>query len=309
MEIIAIGVPDQGSRAQERLLAKIRTLGEKGINVDMTERSEGPLTFLCLSISDLGQGIPAGQRDILRYHVASALADNIVFDVETELIEKTLRTRYSYFDDAEREKIAEYVVDTLNRRSQGDDQGQVQAINRRRNDVLFALLDYLDADDCLILEGFMRFRLKQYMEQIETAADSAVDDFMLEKEYNEFIRLLKYFVDVQEPKIEEIHVIARPNGRFRLLDQNGKAVDSDYLEGMPIEPGQGDVDHEDLLISTLITVSPKRIILHGFQGKNANETISRVFDNRVSTCSGCHLCEKYLARLHAPIGGHSDDLT
>ncbi|HXL05270.1 MAG TPA: putative sporulation protein YtxC [Bacillota bacterium] len=309
MEIIAIGVPDHESKARERLLAKIRTLAERGIHVDITERSLGSLTFLCFSISDLGQGIPAGQRDMLLYHVASALADNIVFDVETELIGKILRTRYSYFDDAEREKIAEYALDTLNRRSQVDDQGQVQAINRRRNDVLFTLLDYLDTNDCLILEGFMRFRLKHYMEQIENAADSAVDDFMLEKEYNEFIRLLKYFVDVQEPKIEEIHVISRPNGRFRLLDQNGKAVDSDCLEGMPFEPGQGDIDHEDLLISTLITASPKRIVLHGFQDKNANETIFKVFDSRVSTCSGCHLCEKSLARLHAPIGGHSDDLT
>jgi hypothetical protein len=77
MEIIAIGVLDHGSKVRERLLAKIQTLGEKGIYVDMTERSAGPLTFLCLSISDLGQGIPAGQRDIVRYHVASALADNI----------------------------------------------------------------------------------------------------------------------------------------------------------------------------------------------------------------------------------------
>jgi len=307
MEIIAIGVLDHGSKARDRLLAKIQTLGEKGIDVEMTERSGGPLTFLCLSISDLGQGIPAGQRDILRYHVASALADNIVLDLESELIEKTLQTRYSYFDDSERKKIAEYVLDTLNRRSQGDDQGQIQAVTRRRNEVLFTLLDYLDTSDCIILEGFMRFRLKRYMEQIETAADSAVDDFMLEKEYNEFIRLLKYFVDVQEPKIEEIHVIARPNGRFKLLDQNGKAVDSDYLEGMPPELGQSDVDHEDLLISALITVSPRKIILHGFQGKNANETIFRVFDDRVSNCSGCHLCEKYDARMHAPIGGHSDE--
>ena len=155
MEIIAIGVQDHGSKVRERLLAKIRTLGEKGINVDMTERSSGPLEFLCLSISDLGQGIPAGQRDIVRYYAASALADNIVFDIELEIIEKTLRTRYSYFDDGEREKIAEYVLDTLNRRSQGDDQGQIQAITRRRNAVLFTLLDNLDTSDCLMLEGFM----------------------------------------------------------------------------------------------------------------------------------------------------------
>ncbi|MGB4273809.1 MAG: putative sporulation protein YtxC [Bacillota bacterium] len=307
MEIVTIGVQDHLSKVRERLVSKIKTLGEKGISVDITERSEGPLTFLCVNICDSGQGIPAGQRDIVRYHVASALADNIVLDRETEIIEKTLRTRYSYFDDEEREKIGEYVLDVLNRRSPGDDRGQAQAITRRRNDVLFTLLDYLDTDDFLHLEGFVQFRLKRYIEQIEAALDSAVDDFMLEKEYNEFIRLLKYFVDVQEPKADEIHVIAKPDGHFRLLDENGKAVESDYLEEMPFEPGQRDVDHEDLLISALITVSPRKIVLHGFQGKSANETITRVFDNRVANCSGCHLCKTYLSRLHAPIRGHTDE--
>ncbi|NLS45509.1 MAG: hypothetical protein GX969_07230 [Firmicutes bacterium] len=306
MEIITVGIPDHGFGVQERLLEKIRTLGEKGIHVNMTEKSEGPFLFLCFSIPDCGQGVPAGQRDILCYHVASALADSIVFDMEIELIKKTLRTRYSYFDEGEREKIAEYVLDALNRGDQGHSENRAQAITRRRNDILFTLLDYLDTGDYLILEGFMRFRLKRYIEQIAIAVDSAVDDFVMEKEYNEFIRLLKYFVDVQEPKIEEIHVLAKPDGRFRLLDQNGESIDSDYLEGVPSESGRGCVDHEDVLISALITVSPQKIILHGFKGKNANDTICRVFDTRVSDCPGCHLCKEFVGRVHAPVGVHND---
>ena len=33
-----------------------------------------------------------------------------------------------------------------------------------------------------------------------------------EKEYNEFIKLLKYFVDIQDCKLEEVNIIVQRNG-------------------------------------------------------------------------------------------------
>ena len=32
---------------------------------------------------------------------------------------------------------------------------------------------------------------------------------ILMKKYLEFIRLLRYFVDIQEPKVEEIHILLK----------------------------------------------------------------------------------------------------
>ncbi len=37
---------------------------------------------------------------------------------------------------------------------------------------------------------------------------------MVEKEYNEFIKLLKYFVDVQENKIDEVNIIIDKLGNY-----------------------------------------------------------------------------------------------
>ncbi|MEW6227421.1 MAG: putative sporulation protein YtxC [Bacillota bacterium] len=305
VEVIAIGVQDHTDSVRDRLACKVRRLCDKGIQVDMTERSCGPLTFLCLNLRDPGHGIPAGQRDIVRYHVASAVADAIIFDMERELVAKTLQERYPYFDEAERQKIATFASGIMDH--QGTE-GQVEpkpAVHRRNN-ILFKILDYLDTDGSLVLEGFVRFRLKSYLEEIRTATEAAVDDYMIEREYNEFIRLLKYFVDIQEPKIDEVHVVVRPGGLFRLLDANGAVIDNDYLEGLAPDLADNEVDYEDLLMSALITVSPRKVILHLGGRRGVAEAILRVFENRVSICPGCRLCDMHHARAHVPAGSHTD---
>ena len=46
----------------------------------------------------------------------------------------------------------------------------------------------------------------------------------MEREYREFIRLLKYFVDIQDPKFEIIHVVLKPDNKYILLDENKKEI-------------------------------------------------------------------------------------
>ncbi|MGE5588201.1 MAG: sporulation protein YtxC [Clostridia bacterium] len=316
MELIAIGVQDHTNAVRDRLVSKVRMLCEKGIELDMTERSAGPLTFLCLNLRDVNRGIPAGQRDLVRYYVASALADAIVFDVAKGFVARVVRERYPYFDCSEQEKIVACAAAALAGRGADGDRGvagadrdrldEARVLVRRRNEVLFKVLDYLDTASCLVLDGFVRFRLKWFVEELREAADAAVDDYMIEREYNEFIRLLKYFVDVQEPRIDEVHVVTRPGGLFRLLDSAGKVVDNDYLEGVAPDLVDVEVDYEDLLISALISVSPRKIVLHLGRGEGVGDTIRRVFEGRVSVCPGCRLCEGHQARAHVPVSGHSD---
>ncbi len=305
MDVLAIGVQDHIDSVRTRLACKVRTLCEKGIAVDMTERSCGPVTFLCLNLRDSGRGIPPSQRDILRYHVASALADAIVADVERGLVAKIIDDRYPYFDEAERRKIAMIASGIIHRdgTAAGSEPGTGQC---SRNSILFKVLDYLDTSSSLVLEGFVRFRLKGYVDEIRSAAEAAVDDFMLEREYNEFVRLLKYFVDIQEPKVDEVHVIVRPGGLFRLVDRNGEVVDNDYLEGLTPDLADGEIDYEDLLISALITVSPGRVVLHLGKDQGAADTVRKIFESRVSVCPGCRLCEGRHAMARAPAGTNMD---
>ena len=43
----------------------------------------------------------------------------------------------------------------------------------------------------MILDGFVTFRIKEYIEKIDELVDEGVNKYIVEKEYAEFISLLK----------------------------------------------------------------------------------------------------------------------
>ncbi len=124
-----------------------------------------------------------------------------------------------------------------------------------------------------------------------------MDDFLIEREYREFVQLLKYFVDIQESKIESVHVLIKGGGVFKLYDGNMRPVRSDYLEGYIIDLADNEINYEDLLISALITIAPKEITLH-YKNNNGMiatlDTIKKVFAGRIKECKGCKLCTSTL---------------
>ena len=71
----------------------------------------------------------------------------------------------------------------------------------------------------MILDGFVTFRIKEYIEKIDELVDEGVNKYIVEKEYAEFISLLKMYVNSKEPETEEIHLIYT-NGESILLDKN-----------------------------------------------------------------------------------------
>ena len=66
----------------------------------------------------------------------------------------------------------------------------------------------------LNLDGFMTFRLQSYEQELREMAEYAVDEFMLDQQYEEFVSLLKYFVYFQEPKMPLVHVIHKGKRTF-----------------------------------------------------------------------------------------------
>ena len=80
--------------------------------------------------------------------------------------------------------------------------------------MLHKLLEYLQENNVIILDGFLDFRLKKYIGRLENAVDNAIDEYLMEKEYNEFIKLLQYFVNLQESKRNLINLVIKNNKLF-----------------------------------------------------------------------------------------------
>lgn len=287
---MVIGSANDIAAIRRRLDFEFRFLQQEGLAVRVGERRKGRLKFLDLRL----ERSPASWHNdagLFKYYVANALSDVILGDCEQRLIRKMVREGYSCFDEEERQAICLLASERLNS-SPGQGADPLPRIARKGR-VLARLTEYFEQANDVVLEGFITFRLREYIEELNRAVDRAVDDYLLEREYREFIRLLKFFVDAQEPKLDEVHVVMSGRDSFKLVDSQRGTINDTRLEEFVAELTESEVNHDDLLISALITIAPRRIWLHRAENARDREsvrTIVDVFEDRVQFCNGCRIC-------------------
>jgi len=291
VKLLSVGLTGTTDEVRSRLQNDCITLNQEGFRVAIDEMNKGNYTFLGCNVIEGELSFRNYERikNLLKNYVATILAEIIVVHEEKKIVRRIIDHNYYYFNDDEREIIYSNALKMLSSNSIVEPNFNFVS---RRNTVLTKIIDYLDTHHELVVEGFINFRLKDYREQLVDIVDRAVDDFMMELEYQEFISVLRYFVDVQEPRIDEVHVVIGSGGTYKVLDSFGKTINNQYLENFATQCGS-EINYEDLLITALITLAPYTIMLH-----NANqdvtpsvlETIKSVFDGRVIMCGGCEMC-------------------
>ncbi|AZO95727.1 putative sporulation protein YtxC [Halocella sp. SP3-1] len=227
-------------------------------------------------------------------YIAGIIADIVIDSLEIKFITRIIRHKYQQFSGDERDKIQELTLNRLNEEGMRKNKLRPdEMFNKlvRKQEVMKEIQKYFNKNQDINIEGFVRFRLKDYISDLNCAVEEAVDDYIIEKEYNEFIELLKYFVDLQEPRISMVHVLQKEDKSFQIYDKLGNKINNEYLEGYLSEMFDEDVEHEDLLISALINVAPVKIILH-FDDSETEETVKKIFGDRVEVCTGCQMCKK-----------------
>ncbi|MDP4180797.1 MAG: putative sporulation protein YtxC [Bacillota bacterium] len=236
-------------------------------------------------------------KSILVLHISNALADYIIRKYEEKLIIRTISSNYCYFNSVEKKEILSLAKKII----KSDDKNLFSSLFhiRRHNIIVKKLLDYFENSNSIILDGFVNFRLKDYIKDLEEVVDKAVDDFLMAREYNEFIRLLRYFVDIQNPKFNLIHVVVGFDNKYILLDEAKKEITNECIREFVNEISLGEINYDDLLVSSLITLAPRKIVLHGtehFRNKELLETIKNVFCGKVTLCSQCDVCSVNMAK-------------
>ena len=144
------------------------------------------------------------------------------------------------------------------------------------------------------IDGFIQFRLKQFDVLLNLLVEKSIKEFKAEKEYEEFIKVLRYFVEVQEPKYNLVNLVFK-DGYYELYDEMNDTIDKDIFKEVIKEIGSENVSKDDLLISTLIVTAPRRLRIH--LNKKDRDTdvvkiIINVFQDRVYFCYGCNKCNK-----------------
>lgn len=286
MSGITISTLNFDPEVRGNLLKEINFLKREGIKVEYNEKSYGKYLFLECAVSETDATVGASHEKIFRYYLASIITDLLMNEIAKEMMGRIVRTKYQYLSKEELKSIVHNAYLYL---SNLNEEGDISKTLFRHNQILAEVNQYMETNSRFYLEGFLRFRLKDYFKELEVSIEKAVEHFLIEQEYNEFLRLLRYFVEIQEPRIDEVHLLVKDKKSFCLLDEDQRPINQDQLQGALTELNQ-DVEYEDLLLSTLITMSPRRIVLHIVSRTEIVETILNVFRERVSLCQGCDLC-------------------
>ncbi|MEX2356157.1 MAG: putative sporulation protein YtxC [Thermaerobacterales bacterium] len=292
LDTVAIGLgedaydPDRCRSTLEQILQS--ALSEFGLRARVSERQKSMQTVLDCQFDGAGrrdadQGGPT--RALCRRLLARALS-HLIMEQEERLVRRVIRNQYDEFDSDEQAVILNQAVQFLR------DQKEPE-LGNRQDRVSTRLFEFLSHNDQIHLDGFVTFRLKDYIGELQDAVDRAVDDYLIDQEYRDFIYLLKYFVEVQEPRVDMVHVIIDSNGWFTLINDEGETLDQETLQELVNEIGKDQIVFGDLLVSALISIAPRQVLLHRPGSRIASETmdtIRRVFDGRVYTCRGCSTC-------------------
>lgn len=219
--------------------------------------------------------------------VSSMLCFLVIDELEETLLKRLIMQDYFYFDASEREKILAICFDIM-----ADD---FTNLFDKKFKILYDIFySFLSAHKSIILNGFINFRLKDYLSVLDEVVNEAVNSFVIEKEYLEFISLLKLYINSQSCGCEMVHIIFSSSDSI-LLDENKNLIvvaddifKAKYLSDISFSSN-------DYILNSLLTLLPKKIYIHlvdDYIDEFVN-TLQLVFENRVSLCTDCDICNLY----------------
>jgi len=210
--------------------------------------------------------------------LCGVLADIIVENLQVRHMVRLLKRDYEFLPEKEQCDILVRVLSALWYPGNTDKTGSGAGVAACKSDVRRRLLRALQENDAqsVMLEGFMRFRMKDYLKAWEQKLHACAAAHIRKREYAEFVEILRLFVGIRIPRARTVHICVDGRGKYVMLDEK--------LCLIAHAPGSG-AEKEDALLTSLVNIAPQHIVIHNaerFNDARILETIKDVFGKRVS---------------------------
>lgn len=264
---------------------------EKNVTLGISDELENDKQVVKLYCED-GQYNEKSNR-LFTLYVANAIYKVVINEYCCLNTGKILTESYPFLKFEDIKNVKTMIEKVLREEDEKVDDFVIYFMNRKNN-IVEKIIDCLNENKEVNIEGLITFRMKEFKEDLDNIVEKVVEKYMVEKEYNEFIKLLKYFVEVQESKLEEVNIMIDSNGDYIVKDEFGNDILNNLMDELYETKYTAKVSAEDLIISGLITTSPKKVKIHSVhncKNKELMETIKNVFEDRVEYCNDCKQCE------------------
>lgn len=149
------------------------------------------------------------------------------------------------------------------------------------------------ANTVINIEGIYCFRLKEWNDNFKDVCKLIADKYILKNEYTEFVKMLRFFVTVNEGITDIINVVIKSDNMADIFDAEFNEInENEFLFGYEFA-FVGEAYKEESAVSKLVELSPKTIYIHNwkkYKHSKMLETIVNVFGDKVVFCDGCIHC-------------------
>lgn len=218
--------------------------------------------------------------------LSSIITDTILKFYKEKMIKKIINFDYFYFEEYEKKIIIQNCCEII-------ESSEYEQISKEKEYIHEAVLQYVIENKSMILEGFVNFRIKEYIKYLDSIVDIAVNKYIIEKEYNEFISLLRMYINSKKSNIKNLHLIYGKS-ELTILDENKNIVplckeiyNAKFLSDIIFS-------ENDYALNTLLTLLPQRIEIHLLDSEDEFiKTVKLIFEDRVYICRECNICRTY----------------
>lgn len=207
--------------------------------------------------------------------ISNILTFLILDNFEYHIMKRKLQKEHFYFDAVVREQILDKATNICIE--------DIKAFEAKEDILFDTFYSFLSCHKKLYLEGFITFRLKQYINELEKILDTAINQYLIEKEYDEFIYLLKLYINSEGSKTDLVHLIYH-NEESILLDKHKNIIDTKI--NLTSAKYLSDISFSscDMVLNTLLNIIPENIYIYLDGNEEVDEfinTLELIFEDRV----------------------------
>lgn len=232
------------------------------------------------------QGWPKEEHTILVYEAwMSALVNAIRFYVsakEEEWIFRRIVHHHCYNRAVGKNRLFRYVLEHVRDRcEEGEDKKRYN-----RHQIEQEIIAYLENYHILQLDGFFRFRLREYIEELCESVDVCIEQYIAEEEHGTLLKRLQTFFFALPYRTDLLRLVHTSRFEFTYYNEAWEELVPSASLYSPAEVGLVYADEEAAIITALAAFSPKRIVIYTrWPSHGSIATLERFFADRITICT------------------------
>lgn len=217
---------------------------------------------------------------------SNILSNYIVHYCEKNFVQQQLTFDFFYFSHQEKKLIQESTIKSLNLESN---------VERKFNILQDSIIKYFTNNTSCNLDGFINFRLYNYKSFINLVLETVINDYVLQKEYSEYVNLLQEYIKMQIPQSESVHLVYSTEKKVLLDDSKNVIANTSnpqiYLSDISFSSN-------DFILNSLLSLLPKKLYIHlNSEEDNFIKFIKLIFKDKFIICEDSQTYNHYLSEI------------